>query len=203
MKSFSLLCLLTFIIQIISCSDVLGEDVKLVRVKKNADGTMTELEQIDKMTIRRRTLTEKANGERIISSQTVYTKSEDGVLRNAKITDGAKRLIFKIRYGYHKMSGKLVMEELFDAQAVRVNNDGVEIPLQRLYYKYDAHGSRSKPYSITTSGKGTVETTWKKHIKERMDKMQLNLEEDTTLPSDEDLKKLEEANRALNKSFQP
>ena len=173
---------------------------KLVRVKENADGTTTELEQKDAQTIVRRTLTEKANGERIIGSQTIYIKARDGLLRNAKISDGSGKPLFKIRYGYHKVTGKLIMEELFDAEGDRRNAQGAIIPLQRLYYKYDAHGNRSKPYAITTTDKGRVENfvTWKKHIKERMNKHQLNFEGNSTILSDKEMEKLEKANRNLN-----
>lgn len=173
---------------------------KLVRVKQNADGTTTELEQKDAQTILRRTLTEKANGERIIGSQTIYIKARDGLLRNATISDGSGKPIFKIRYGYHKITGKLILEELFDAEGDRRNEKGQIIPLQRLYYKYDPHGNRSKPYAITTTSNGRLENfaTWKKHIAERMDKHKLNFDNNSTMLDEEQIKELEEANKKLN-----
>lgn len=171
---------------------------KLVQVKQNADGTTTELEQVDPKTIVRRTLTEKKNGERIVASKTIYTKDRAGLLRNAKIYDGKNKQLFKILYGYHKQTGKLIMEDLFDAQGVRRNEAGQEMPLQRLHYKYDAFGNRSKPYAFTTTNKGKVEdyTIWKKHFKERNDKHKLNFDDEQgTSLTDKEIEALKEINQ--------
>lgn len=196
-----ILFILTFILtNTLSICSAQSNGKKLVRVKQNADGTTTELEMKDAQTIVRRTLTEKSNGERIIGSQTIYIKSRDGLLRNAKISDGSGKPIFKIRYGYHKVTGKLILEELFDAEGDRRNEKGQIIPLQRLYYKYDPHGNRSKPYAITTTDNGRVENfaAWNKHIAERMDKHKLNFENNSTMLGDDQMKEIEEANKNLN-----
>lgn len=160
---------------------------KVAQVKRNADGTITELEQLDKRTIERRTRAEQkgGNGVGIISARTIYTKDDNSVLRQAIIYDGAGNTLFKIRYGYHRTNGRLICEELYDAQAQRVNEKGQVIPLQRLYYKYDPHGNRSKPFAITTTKKGKVEEyqSWSKHIKDRLKKH--NFDEDAPLLPDQ------------------
>jgi len=178
------------LILVLSTTQMIFAQKKIAQVKKNADGTITELEHKDPQTIERRTLTPQKNGTGIVASKTIYEKARDGILRNAKIYDGKGNIIFKIKYGYHKVNGRLILEELHDAKAKRFNEQGREIPLQRLYYKYDIQGNRSKPFAITTSQKGTVEEfgSWNKHIQERMDKMKLNFDNDSpTLPSKEEL----------------
>lgn len=163
-----------------------NSDKKLARVKKNADGTITELEEIDKKTIVRRTLRERPNGERVISSNSTYVKDVNGVLRNCKIADGKGALLYTIRYGYHESTGRLIAEGMFDERVKHFNEKGQLIPVQRLYYKYDVQGNRSKPFAITSVEGKTVEKmgSWKKHIKERLDKAEANFGEDESTLSD-------------------
>jgi len=167
MKSFFLPIL---VLTLVCIHSVAVAQKKLVRVKRNADGTITELEEVDKRTIVRRTLKEKANKERIISSKSTYIMDGNRVLRNCKIADGQGNILFIIRYGYDKNTGRLIAEAMFDAKAQHFNKDGNPIPVQRLYYKYDPQGQRSKPFSITAVGDKKVEefTSWKPHLKERM-----------------------------------
>ncbi len=166
---------------------------KVAQVKRNADGSVTELEHLDKRTIQRLTRMERENGVAVISSKTLYTKDDNSILRNAKIYDGAGNILFKIRYGYHKANGRLICEELYDAKAERVNEKGQVIPLQRLYYKYDPHGNRSKPYAITTTKQGKVEElkSWSKHIQDRLKNHNFDPTK-STLPTEEELKALDQ-----------
>ena len=144
----------------------------LARVKRNADGTLTELKEIDARTVERKTLREKSNKERIVSSRSIYIMDDNRVLRECRILDGSGRLIYTVRYGYNKHTGRLVSEAMFDMRAKNFNEKGQEIPVQRLYYKYGAGGQRSKPFSFTSVGDKKVEqvTEWKPHIRERLKK---------------------------------
>ena len=148
----------------------------LARVKRNADGTITELKVVDKNTVVRVTLREKKNKERIISSKSTYSIDNLNRARVCHIADGKGNLIFKIKYGYSKRTGRLLSEGMFDMRVKRLNAEGKEVPVQRLYYKYDAHGNRSKPFAITNQGGEKVEKVkgWEKHIQERLDKHDTN-----------------------------
>ena len=153
----------------------------LARVKRNADGTITELKEIDDRTIERTTLREKSNKERIVSSKSIYVMDDNGVLRECKISDGQGKLLFTVRYGYNRSTGRLIAEAMFDERAKNYNEKGQEIPVQRLYYKYNAHGQRSKPFAITSVGKKRVEevTSWNKHIQERLNKIEAGYTDST------------------------
>lgn len=169
------------------------DKVKLARVKRNADGTITELKEVDKQTIIRETLHEKANGERVVSSKATYIIDKQDRARSCIIADGKGNRIFKVLYGYHKSNGRLIAESMFDLRVKRLNQNGQEIPVQRLYYKYDAHGNRSKPYAITSQGGKEVHKTqgWDKHIQERLDKIRFNNDTDgPTSISKDNMKKL-------------
>lgn len=54
--------------------------------------------------------------------------------------------MFKVSYGYHRVTGLLVSETMFDCRVKRINKDtGDETPVQRIAYLYDAEGKRSAP----------------------------------------------------------
>ena len=194
-----ILSVLCFAISVDTCLAQTSKK-KLARVKRNADGTITELEEKDARTIVRRTLREKANKERIVASKSTYMMDGHRVLRQCRIADGQGKLLFIVRYGYHERTGRLIAEAMFDAQAQNLNHQGKEIPVQRLYYKYDAHGNRSKPFAITSVGNKKVEevTDWNDHIKERLEKINANFGEGPTILSEEE-RKLLEANEQLNR----
>ena len=181
--------LLTFTLSIIFVSllalpaDAQQNRKKLVRVKQNADGTITELEEKDRRTIVRRTLREKANKERIVSSKSTYLMDRDRVLRKCEIADGQGKLLFVVHYGYDRDTGRLIAEAMFDARVKHFNDKGQIMPVQRLYYKYDAHGNRSKPFAITSVGKDKIETftNWNNHIQERLKNIEANFGEGPTL----------------------
>ena len=109
---------------------------KLVRVKQNADGTVTELEEKDNFTIERRTLgSSRGNKERKLWSKSTYIMDKNRVLRECRIADGSGKLLFTIRYGYHEDTGRLIAEAMFDERTPTYNTKGQLIPVQRLYYK--------------------------------------------------------------------
>jgi len=144
------------------------------RVRRNADGTISELERTNDKMITKRSLKEIPNGERIVISRTIYLMDLQGRPRSSKIFDGVGKELFKIRYGYSKVTGLLVAEDMFDSQVNKVDDQGRTIPVQRLYYKYDPQGRRSKPFAFTfTKGKRVEEGVFAGHIKDRMDKQKI------------------------------
>jgi hypothetical protein len=114
-----------------------------VRVMRHEDGSRTMFTR----TPDNRSLTKKkfsANG--VLTMLTVYRMDRNGNPIGCKIYDGQNRVLFKVSYGYRKSDGQLVEERMFDAQVKRKDpNSGVEMPVQRICYVYDARGNRSAP----------------------------------------------------------
>jgi len=76
---------------------------------------------------------------------TVYRMNAHGDPVHCVIKDATGRELFKVAYGYHRESRRLVAEDMFDAQRKRFfPGSEKEMPVRRIYYKYDAHGHRSK-----------------------------------------------------------
>jgi hypothetical protein len=113
-----------------------------VRVMKFKDGSREILERTpDNKKI---TKTRKLNGQ--VTMVTRYTMDANGNPLGCKIRDGQNQELFKVRYGYHKVTGQLVKEEMFDARVLRKDpNSGKEMPVQVINYIYDAEGKRSAP----------------------------------------------------------
>jgi len=114
-----------------------------VRVMRHEDGSRTLFTRAPDD----RTLTKKkfsANG--VLTMLTVYRMDANANPIGCKIFDGQNQLLFKVSYGYRKSDGLLVEERMFDARVTRRDKDtGKEMPVQRICYLYDAHGSRSAP----------------------------------------------------------
>ena len=94
-----------------------------------------------------KTLTKKthsANGP--LTMTTIYRMDASGNPRGCKISDGQNQELFKVSYGYHKVTGLLIEELMFDSRVKRINKDtGKEQPVQRVAYLYDVEGKRSAP----------------------------------------------------------
>lgn len=94
-----------------------------------------------------RTLTKKTvspNG--VLSMLTIYRMDSNGNPLGCKIKDGQGQEMFKVSYGYHKVTGLLVEELMFDSRVKRLNpGNGKELPVQKVVYLYDAEGKRSAP----------------------------------------------------------
>ena len=127
-----------------------------VRVMRNEDGSITEFRRSsDERVLERRTYGERpgGNGERVLRMSVIYRKDLNGRLRSGKVYDGAGKILYRVIYGYHRETGRLVAEQMFDAQVKRTRTitgeDGspsmVEIPVRRLHYRYDAQGRPAKP----------------------------------------------------------
>lgn len=113
-----------------------------VRILHENDGSRTIFKQSpDALTLVKR----NENSTGTLRMLTVYRMNAYGDPLSCEISDGKGRLLFKVSYGYHKESRRLVAEDMFDAQVKRYVPGTTNImPVRRIYYKYDAHGSRSK-----------------------------------------------------------
>lgn len=82
----------------------------------------------------------------IVTMVTSYKMDAAGNPRGCKIRDGQNNELFKVSYGYHRVTGLLVEELMFDSRVKRINKDtGKEQPVQKIAYLYDAEGKRSAP----------------------------------------------------------
>ena len=81
-----------------------------------------------------------------VTMVTTYRMDSSGNPISCKIKDGLGTEMFKVRYGYHKVTGQLEAEQMFDSRVKRINKDtGKEQPVQVVRYLYDAEGKRSAP----------------------------------------------------------
>lgn len=116
-----------------------------VRVMKHEDGGET----IFSRSPDKRTLTKKTFKNGNLAMVTIYRMDANGNPMSCKIIDGQQTELFKVSYGYHKQTGLLVEERMFDSRVKRINKDnGKELPVQRLIYIYDAQGNRSQPIAL-------------------------------------------------------
>jgi hypothetical protein len=129
-----------------------------VRVMRHEDGSRTMFTRSPD----NRTLTKKTySAEGRLFLVTVYRMDANGNPRGCKILDGKNQELFKVSYGYHRETGLLVEERMFDSRAVR--RDPVtqqEMPVRRFIYTYDAQGRRSAPTSITLTPGRTAEEVY-------------------------------------------
>jgi hypothetical protein len=118
-------------------------DGPFVRTIKQADGSKSIFSRSpDNKTLTKKTYS--ANGP--LTMLTVYKMDANGNPLGCKIRDGQNEELFKVAYGYSKITGQLVEELMFDSRVKRINKDtGKEQEVQRLAYIYDAEGKRSAP----------------------------------------------------------
>jgi len=94
-----------------------------------------------------RTLTKKTfskNGT--LQMVTTYKMDANANPLGCKIRDGQNQELFKVSYGYHKVTGQLVEELMYDSRVRRLNPaNGKELPVQKVVYLYDPEGKRSAP----------------------------------------------------------
>lgn len=114
-----------------------------VRVMRHEDGSRAMFTRSPDS----RTLTKKTfspNG--VLTMLTIYKMDSNGNPRGCKIFDGQNNELFKVSYGYHKVTGLLEQERMFDSRVRRIDpNTGKEMPVQLVVYLYDAEGKRSAP----------------------------------------------------------
>jgi len=128
-----------------SANELDAVDGPNVRVMKNEDGGQT----IFSRSADKRTLTKKTFKGGNLAMVAVYRMDADGNPMSCKIIDGQQNELFKVSYGYHRETGLLLEERMFDSRVKRINKDnGKEQPVQRLIYLYDAQGNRGQPIAI-------------------------------------------------------
>jgi hypothetical protein len=117
-----------------------------VRVTRHKDGSRTVFTRSpDHRTLTKRTFAANRN----LSMVTVYRMDANGNPLNCKIYDGQRRELYKASYGYHRQTGQLIEERLFDSRVKRIDPEtGREMPVRRFIYTYDAHGNRNHPIAI-------------------------------------------------------
>lgn len=137
------ICILAalFISPLSHASEFEGVDGPNVRYMRHEDGSRAVfIRSPDNLRLTKKTYS--ANG--VLTMLTTYTMDSAGNPRGCKIMDGKNNELFKVSYGYHRQTGLLVEELMFDSR-VRYMKNGKEIPVQRLCYIYDAEGKRSAP----------------------------------------------------------
>ncbi|MES2657216.1 MAG: hypothetical protein V4689_01295 [Verrucomicrobiota bacterium] len=120
--------------------DVEGPNVRFMR---HEDGSKSVfIRSPDNKTLTKKTFS--PNG--VLTMLTTYKMDANANPLGCKIRDGLNQELFKVSYGYHRVTGLLVEELMFDARVKRINpNTGKEMPVQVLKYIYDAEGKRSAP----------------------------------------------------------
>lgn len=121
-----------------------GVDGPNVRYMKHKDGSRSVfIRSPDNKTLTKKTFS--ANG--VLTMLTTYKMDANQNPLGCKIRDGLGTEMFKVSYGYHRVTGQLVEELMYDSRVKRVNpnNPDKEMPVQRIVYVYDAEGKRSPP----------------------------------------------------------
>ncbi len=140
----SLLLSLLFLGVSASASEFEGVDGPNVRYMKHEDGSRSVfIRSPDNKTLTKKTFS--ANG--VLTMLTTYKMDANQNPLGCKIRDGLGTEMFKVSYGYSRITGLLAEELMFDSRVKRVNpnNPDKEMPVQRIVYIYDAEGKRSPP----------------------------------------------------------
>ncbi|NNC90642.1 MAG: hypothetical protein HKN82_19465 [Akkermansiaceae bacterium] len=129
-----------------------------VRMMSHQDGSRTQFRRSPD----ERTLTKRTRGPNgVVKMVAVYRMDKNGNPRGCQIFDGRNNLLFKVSYGYHRVHGQLVAEDMFDARVKRIDpSTGKETPVRRMYYTYDAQGNQSKPIVIVPVKGRTAEAVF-------------------------------------------
>lgn len=119
-------------------------------IKRNRDGSREEFHRTPDL----RTITKDTkDAQRKLRLRTIYRLNDQGKPLACEIFDAQGQRLFKSRYGYSRKPGitfgKLVEEQMFDARVVRRDPNGIEMPVRRFIYMYNADGSPQKPIAIT------------------------------------------------------
>ena len=97
----------------------------------------------------------------VLTMLTTYKMDSNGNPLSCKIRDGQGQELFKVAYGYHRVTGLLVSELMFDSRVPRINkHTGKEQPVQEVRYLYDAEGQRSAPIAFNYLPGKTFEQTF-------------------------------------------
>lgn len=126
-----------------SASEFEGVDGPNVRYMRHEDGSRSVfIRSPDNKTLTKKTFS--PNG--VLTMLTTYKMDANQNPLGCKIRDGLGTELFKVSYGYHRVTGLLVEELMFDSRVKRINpENGKEMPVQLVKYIYDAEGKRSAP----------------------------------------------------------
>ena len=121
-----------------------------VRIMRHRDGTNTEYRRSnDEKTLVKRRLSGVRGGRNALITTTIYRMDSRGNPLSCKIFDGKENLLFKVAYGYHRKTGQLVAEDMFDARVPQIDpGTGKEVPVRRMYWFYDGAGNVSRAFSF-------------------------------------------------------
>ena len=132
--------------------EVMKETGDMVRVMRQPDGSRA-IYQRQQGWRGMRCSTYAANGK--LAAVSDYTEGKYGQLVGCIIYDQTKRnIIYKVAYGYDSRA-RLVEERMYSHPEGKL--------VQRVIYKYDSQGNRSKPLivSLNTSSTGKITPTMK------------------------------------------
>ncbi len=117
--------------------DLVSEDRDMVRVMRHPDGTKSVYKrQANWKGMRCATYT--ASGQ--LAAINDYTEGRYGQLVGCIIYNKDRQVIYKVAYGYDSQA-RLIEERMFSHPAGKL--------VQRVIYRYDAEGNRSKPLIIS------------------------------------------------------
>ncbi|MGJ8724390.1 MAG: hypothetical protein ACSHYB_07525 [Roseibacillus sp.] len=120
-----------------------------VRIMRHRDGTHTEYRRSnDEKTLRKRRFSDSKGGRNAILTTTIYRMDKRGNPLSCKIFDGKENLLYKVAYGYHRKTGQLIAEDMYDARVPQKDpKTGKEAPVRRMYWFYDGAGNVTRAFS--------------------------------------------------------
>ena len=142
-----------------------------VRIKRNNfDGSLVEFKRTpDSKKLIKTTKDKDGN----IMMTAVYLRNDKGFLTAGRIYDGQGTPLYRVRYGYDKVTGYLRAEDMFDSQAKfeRPGPDGkmTEFPVRRIYYWYDDEGNESKAIALVPKKGKAAEEVFNKNKRKESD----------------------------------
>ncbi|TAG09522.1 MAG: hypothetical protein EAZ42_06670 [Verrucomicrobia bacterium] len=155
LKCFSALILLCMAAHGNDLEAVDGANVRVLHQKDGSKSIFTR--SPDNLVLTKKTYTPAGN----LSMRTIYKMDRSGNPISCNIFDGQDQRLFKVSYGYHKTTGQLLKERMYDARVRRTDpNTGEEMPIQVLVYLYDAEGNRSAPIVYNLLPGRTFEETF-------------------------------------------
>lgn len=121
-----------------------------VRIMRHRDGTNTEYRRTnDDKTLVKKRLSDVKGGRNSTITTTVYRMDSHGNPLSCKIFDGKENLLFKVSYGYHRETGQLIAEDMYDVRRPQINpKTREEMPIRRMYWFYDGAGNVTKAFSF-------------------------------------------------------
>ena len=115
------------------------------RLMRHQDGSQTVYKR---STGQKNLVKKKIGADGQIKLSTHYFMDDRGNPRACKIYNSKNSLLYKVSYAYQRSTGKLVAENMYDAQRKNPKT-GKNILVSQTRYTYDAHGNRSRPLTYT------------------------------------------------------